>query len=704
MLLKVGTRDSRLARVQTGNALERMRESLPGLEFELVPMSSPGDRDRETDLRESPDDFFTRDLDEALLDKRIDVAIHSAKDVPPSRREDLDWCWLPWREDRRDALILAPGRAVADLPDDLRIGVSSERREAWCRARFPAARLAPVRGNIEDRLKQLDQGDFDALLMAGAALLRLGLADRITQWIPLAELETPEGQGTLAMVFRAMDPRLQRLRSLFVKGVTFAGAGVGSAELATVGACEALEHCDVCLHDSLMPPELLSRLRPGAAAVDVGKRCGAHSLEQPEINRLLLDHARRGARVVRLKGGDPGIFGRLSEEIEALAARLVPYRIIPGVSSLNAATTGTGLVVTRRGAHRGFCVITPRKRGGGTAPVNAAARAELPIVLFMTVRVLEEVAQELMDDGMPGDTTVSIISEAGGIFEEVRSSTLETIPGDTALMDPGRPAIAIVGRTLNPLPGRHAGALGGRRVLLTCSEALQPRAALAVRDAGGVPVRLPLIRLVPAEGGSEALREVGNFDAVVVTSPSAVRFLVRGLREHGIDIRCLPRVVVSGSGTAAELRRHLVEPDIVPGSGFGGDALVKAVCGAGLGDGRVLRVRSDVAGPDLAEALRSGGMTVEDCVLYRNETIRYDAMPPWDTVFFASSSAVAAFVSGWGRGELENRTVLAIGEPTSRALVECGRAPDLVSPEATVETAMRCLACRCVAEELGTGS
>ena len=349
MLLKVGTRDSRLARLQTGNALERMREELPMISFEIVAMSSPGDRDRQADLRESPEDFFTRDLDDALLDKTIDVAVHSAKDVPATPREGLDWCWLPWREDRRDALVLAPGRSAADLPDNPRIGVSSERREAWCRTRFRAARLLPIRGNIEDRLRQVDEGDFDALLMAGAALVRLGLTERITEWIPLEDLPTPEGQGTLAMFFRSHDARLLSLRWLCVKSVTFAGAGVGSAELATVGARDALRHCDVCLYDSLMSPDLLRHLRPGSEAVDAGKRCGAHRLDQSAINQLLLDHARRGSRVVRLKGGDPGIFGRLVEEVEALSAHFIPYRIIPGVSSLNAATTGTGLVVTRRG-------------------------------------------------------------------------------------------------------------------------------------------------------------------------------------------------------------------------------------------------------------------------------------------------------------------------------------------------------------------
>ena len=128
--------------------MDRIKTWLPSLTFELVSFSSPGDRDRQSDLRTSPGDFFTRDLDEAILNGHLDFAIHSAKDLPDPMPEGMDWCWLPWREDPRDALILAPGRRVEDLSAFPVIGVSSERRELWCRKHFPDAVLNPVRGNI----------------------------------------------------------------------------------------------------------------------------------------------------------------------------------------------------------------------------------------------------------------------------------------------------------------------------------------------------------------------------------------------------------------------------------------------------------------------------------------------------------------------------------------------------------------------------
>ncbi|MBI2437763.1 MAG: hydroxymethylbilane synthase, partial [Lentisphaerae bacterium] len=185
-VLRAGTRSSKLALVQARSALRNLQAALPGIAFEEVHFSSPGDRDRASDLQESPPDFFTRDLDQALSASKLDCAIHSAKDLPEPMPAELDWCWLPWREDPRDALVLSIGKGLAELPAQPRLGVSSARRADYGRKRFPKAHLLPIRGDIEDRLAQLDAGAYDLALMAGAALRRLGLDDRIAEWIPLA--------------------------------------------------------------------------------------------------------------------------------------------------------------------------------------------------------------------------------------------------------------------------------------------------------------------------------------------------------------------------------------------------------------------------------------------------------------------------------------------------------------------------------------
>ena len=163
--LLTGARDSKLSLAQSRQNIARLKKIVPELTFELIPMSSPGDRDRQTDLRVSDPDFFSRDLDDAVLNKEIDCALHSAKDLPPVLRKGLDLLYLPWMEDQRDVLIYPIDKTVIDAP---RIGVSSERREIYSLKKFPNGQLLNIRGNIENRIEQLDDGKYDVLIMAAA--------------------------------------------------------------------------------------------------------------------------------------------------------------------------------------------------------------------------------------------------------------------------------------------------------------------------------------------------------------------------------------------------------------------------------------------------------------------------------------------------------------------------------------------------------
>ncbi len=693
--LRVGTRNSRLALLQAQGALDRLRERVSVLSVDLVEFSSPGDRDRTLSLRESPEDFFTRDLDDAVLAGSIDAAIHSAKDVPGTPREGLDWCWLPDPADPRDAMICRRGETRADWPEAPRMGVSSDRRAAWCRTHAPQAELLPVRGNIEDRLAQLDAGAFDAILMAGCALTRLGMEDRITEWLPLAELPTPEGQGSLAITFRAGDARFTRLRSLWVNPVVFVGAGVGDATLCTVAGVEALNHCDVCLHDTLIDAALLAHLPEGAACIDVGKRAGAHTVAQTDTTQMMLDYARRGRRVVRLKGGDPCLFGRLAEEVEALDAWRLPYRVVPGVSSLSVMGASTGLLMTRRGVSNGFAVMTGRGKGGTITPVGNEDRTRLPIVFFMAISAWPELKAQLLGDGLDGETPAAVVLEAGTGSEQVIRGSVATIGERVAAAVEGiegKPAgLIVVGEVARFGFTREWGALQGERVLLTCSDALQGEACREVRKAGGIPVPCPLIRMQFMQECVPALARVGEYDWLVVTSPSAVRCLVKGLRRSGTDLRRLPSIMACGPGTLRELAAVGLTADAVPAGGFGAEGVLSLAAERIAEGARVLRVRSDRAGSSLAEKLRNQGAEVDDLCIYRNEPVCGGELPPFDIAFFASSSAVSAFMDRWGAESLRDTTVLVIGHPTAGALQGAGVIP-LISPDATVKEAIACLA------------
>jgi uroporphyrinogen III methyltransferase/synthase len=684
-VLKVGTRSSALAREQTQVVLDRLQAILPAVVFEVLHVYAPGDMDQQTDLRQSPPDFFTQPLDNGLLNGEIDLAVHSAKDLPDPVPEGLDWFWMPDAGDRRDVLI--------GTLDPKVIGVSSDRRAAYAQARFPGAVCRSVRGTIEERLRQLDEGRFDLLIMAGVALQRLGLEARITEWIPLDELTPPEAQGALAVTFRQGDRRLEAIRDLFVKAAVFAGAGIGGGSV-TLDGVRALQSAEVCLYDALLDEAILAHLPPTARQVYVGKRQGAHSQPQEEINHLLCDHVRRGQRVVRLKGGDPAIFGRLAEEVEALEAFGLASRVLPGISAMQVAASDTGILLTRREVARGFTVMTPRQAGGALAPVGADARAALPVVFYMAVSAAPAIAAELLADGAVKTTPCALVFGAGSDQEHVVRATLGTLSAALDAVDAAirsLPGLFVVGEIARYGFNTSLGALGGRRILLTCSGDLMPKAVQAVQDFGGRPVVRPLIRLEVLPEAAAFVRQIDQFDWIVLTSPAAVRCFQTLLRQERIDFRRLPGIMATGSGSARALAGIGLACDLYPETDASADGLL-AVAAPVVRGKRVLRLRSEMAGTALADGLRKHRAEVEDVVLYVNRPVPYPDCPVFDTVFFASASAVDAFLSQWGRERLAGKTILTMGRPTATALAAHGIVADVTGSDATVEGVIASLA------------
>lgn len=707
-VLRFGARSSPLSLVQSGNALVTLQGLLPDVRLELVPMSSPGDEDRRTDLRVSDPDFFTRYLDDAVRDGRLDGALHSAKDLPDPMPDSLDWAWLPWREDPRDAIVLRPGVQPSDLGDAPVVGVSSDRRVEWCRERWPNAVAKPIRGNIDDRIAQLDAGDYDLVIIAYAALLRLDLAHRATEVLSLDELPTPAGQGYLALTFRPGDARMQILRSLFVKATRFVGGGPGDAGLCTLAGRDAIAACDVCLYDALVSHDLLRHLPPTAEAIFVGKRGRTYTVGRDEMQDLIELYQRRGIRLVHLKGGDPAIFGRLVEQVDGLNARALPYRVIPGVSSLTAASSATGLLLTRRAVNRGFTALTCRTaEGESLAAIGADERRGMPLVFFMGVFKTAHIAAELIADGRSPDEPAAMVFGASMPEQTIITGTLSTLADRLVGAPTHLPGLLIVGTTASaqyvfpPL-----GALGGRRVMLTCSLDLMPEALRLVEDGGGWPIQQPLIALEASRVPDilDALRQLASFDWLVLTSPAAVRCLFDLLPGVGVDLRRLPRLLVNGPGTADALRAHGVYADAQPaaGSGYTADAML-AVARQTIKSGqRVLRLRSDKAGDAVATALRDQGAVVHDVVLYHNVALAQPPsaatagepphLAPFDDVCFASGSAVDTFVAAWGTAPLAAAVVVAIGGPTAAALRRHGVEPTIIPPDATIADCIASLA------------
>lgn len=241
--------------------------------------------------------------------------------------------------------------------------------------------------------------------------------------------------------------------------VTFVGAGPGAADLITIRGLTALSNAEVVLYDSLVSPEMLKSCPPGTELIFVGKRAGAHSSVQSEINQLLVHHASRGLRVVRLKGGDPTIFGRLGEEIDVLRAAGISYDIIPGVTAASAAAAAAGISLTQRTIATS-AVFAPGHESAGKedeAKIDwaALAQANATLCLYMGVRRLASVAEQLISHGLPSSTPVAVISDASMPGQHIRLGTLQEAVA-LANAAEGHPAMILIGQNIRNIDAASA--------------------------------------------------------------------------------------------------------------------------------------------------------------------------------------------------------------------------------------------------------
>jgi uroporphyrinogen III methyltransferase/synthase len=714
-VLLTGIRGSKLSAVQASNAVVHLEQTFPNLSFNLKEMLSPGDRDQRLDLRNADNDFFTQDLDNAVIQGKIDCAIHSAKDLPydlyaSKLKHELDWFWLPWSEDPLDVLVFnlkflenlkktSPESALSilqgsDMP--LVVGVSSERREKFCRKIFPNGIMKPIRGVVENRIQQLDDGDFDVLIMAAAGLKRINLAQRINYYIPSDKLSPPAGQGVLAITFKKGNELFNSIRKMFVKQIVFAGAGCGNADFACLATINELKNCEVCLYDALAPEKLLQNLSVNAERVFVGKRAGLHSKKQAEITQLIIDYARQGKKIVRLKGGDPGFFGRLAEEIDALDQLKLPFRVIPAVSSLQVATTSTGLLLTRRGLSRGFSVATPRKAdSSGFSAFSNNELKTMPTVFFMGTSVLEDIIKDMLQRGFSETECVSVVFAAGTDFEKIISGTILNIIEKTKdiIKKTQMPGIIIVGPIADSkfLYTRH-GALAGKKVLITVSEALQEKTATYIHNFDGIAIPFPLIKLKAIDDFKPI-----NADYYIFTSPSSVKIFMNKYLEFNYDIRKLPKIIVCGKGTSDAFKIYGIIPDIEPIENFGADGLLQILSNSLPMNCNIVRWCSDKSSPQISEYLKNSGYNIQDIILYQNTIIKYKNNPEFDIVLFASASAVMAFLENFGADALSEKIVATIGKPTAEILKTINLKSDIIIPhQATLNSLTEAIALYCI--------
>ena len=491
--------------------------------------------------------------------------------------------------------------------------------------------------------------------------------------------------------------------------VSLLGAGPGDPELITARAMRRLGEADVVLYDALIHPDLLKHSRKDAELIFVGKRAGRASERQTRINDLLIETARQGKRVVRLKGGDPYLFGRGSEEAEALHDAGIDFEVVPGVASPMAASAYTGISLTHRDLASSVAYVTATEsveKDASAHDWSKLATATQTIVLFMGLRKLGSLMKLLMEHGRPPDTPAAVVSSASLPSQQTVLGTVSDIAERAQAAGVRMPALTIVGPVVElrqRLAWYEMLPLFGQRVLVTRPRGLGHSMAQALRDAGAEPIELPTIAIVPPlDRGPlcEAARRLSSYDWVVFTSVNGVRYFFDALWEVGGDSRAFARARVAaiGPATARVLREHGLRADVVP-SEYRGEAVAEAVVatGASLSGARVLLPRAEVARPELPDRLRRAGATVDVVPAYRTvppdeaqldgirQRLRSGSL---DVITLTSPSTVQQLVRGLGpdaQALLQGLTLAAIGPVTAKAARELGLNPRIVAGTYTTE-------------------
>jgi len=474
--------------------------------------------------------------------------------------------------------------------------------------------------------------------------------------------------------------------------VYLVGAGPGDPGLLTARALELIAVADVIVHDRLIPMTALNGARGDAQLLYAGKEGGGPSVSQDEIGQLLVDHGAAGREVVRLKGGDPFVFGRGGEEAELLRDAGVPFEVVPGITAGVAAPAYAGIPVTHRDAASAVAFVTGHE---DPAKVDTAldwpALAAFPgtLVVYMGVRTLESISRALIAGGRPESQPAAIVERGTLPGQRVVVATLETIASVAAREGIRAPAISVFGEVAalhQRLDWLGARPLADRTVAVTRARAQSSGLARRLRELGAVVIEAPAIRIAPLDGPAP---ELGGYDLVCLTSPNGVQLLFERLRAAGRDARALAGATVAaiGPGTARALAQRGVIADVVPEQ-FVAEGLVEAL--AEIPVTRALIARAAVARDVLPEALRERGAAVDVLDLY--ETVaeplsegQRDAVAAADYVTFTSSSTVQFFFSQAGEGAAERARLVSIGPVTSDALRARGREPDVEAEQHDID-------------------
>lgn len=791
-MIRIGTRKSKLALIQTELVKAQILKYFPNEKIEIVHVVTHGDKVLDKPLGEiGGKGVFTKEIEEKLLDKTIDIAVHSAKDVPMELVDGLCLGAVLLRDDNRDVILKR--KETKKIGAGSIIGTSSLRREIQIKQIYPDVTIKSLRGNVGTRIDKLKSGEYDAIILAAAGLKRLGLDnDKELDYIYPDEEKfiSAAGQGILAIecrngdlkdVMAALDDRKARIcleaereflkcldgscnapcgahctvdehgfnfRGMFAydgktpkyavinektdeqwekisepvnadntdlkfaislakrlvdvlksgnKGmVSLVGAGPGKRDYLSIEALRCIKKADVIVYDALISPSILNETKMDAELIYVGKRADTIYKKQPEINELLVNLALSGKYVVRLKGGDPFIFGRGGEEALALKKAGIRYEIVSGISSSYSVPASAGIPVTHRGAASSVHIITGHEHPAKPSEAldfSVIAKEEGTLVFLMGLRSLGNICEKLIKNGKNEETPVAVISKGMTAKQRTVYGNLLTIKDEVRKNNIEAPAIIVVGDVVGVgkqicewQSKNEKKVLSGKRILVTGSRNMADSLEKEFEQYGGETIAISLVETIPDYSDCDDIfNNLEKYSWFIFTSANGVNIFFDRLRNLRVDIRKLAnaRFAVVGTSTKKALEKYGLYADFIP-SKFTSKILAEELSKELTDKDKILIVRGKQGKNFIEDKFSEMSVEFDKICIY--ETIqderRADEVkricPDVDYIVVTSGSGARALRDMAG---CEHDNIVAIGPVTKRDCEEAGLRVKLVAEE-----------------------
>lgn len=791
-MIRIGTRKSKLALIQTELVKTQILKYFPNEKIEIVHVVTHGDKVLDKPLGEiGGKGVFTKEIEEKLLDKTIDIAVHSAKDVPMELADGLCLGAVLLRDDNRDVILKR--KETKKIGAGSIIGTSSLRREIQIKQISPDVTIKSLRGNVGTRIDKLKSGEYDAIILAAAGLKRLGLDnDKELDYIYPDEEKfiSAAGQGILAIecrngdlkdVMAALDDRKARIcleaereflkcldgscnapcgahctvdehgfnfRGMYAydgktpkyavinektdeqwekiskpvnadntdlkfavslakrlvdvlksgnKGmVSLVGAGPGKRDYLSIEALRCIKKADVIVYDALISPSILNEAKMDAELIYVGKRADTIYKKQPEINELLVNLALSGKYVVRLKGGDPFIFGRGGEEALALKKAGISYEIVSGISSSYSVPASAGIPVTHRGAASSVHIIAGHEHPAKPSEAldfSVIAKEEGTLVFLMGLRSLGNICEKLIKNGKNEETPVAVISKGMTAKQRTVYGNLLTIKDEVRKNNIEAPAIIVVGDVVGVgkqicewQSKNEKKVLSGKRILVTGSRNMADSLEKEFEQYGGETIAISLVETIPDYSDCDDIfNNLEKYSCFIFTSANGVNIFFDRLRNLRVDIRKLAnaRFAVVGTSTKKALEKYGLYADFIP-SKFTSKILAEELSKELTDKDKILIVRGKQGKNFIEDKFSEMSVEFDKICIY--ETIqderRADEVkricPDVDYIVVTSGSGAIALRDMAG---CEHDNIVAIGPVTKRDCEEAGLRVKLVAEE-----------------------